>query len=84
MLDKTIETCEQQIRLAPKAIAAFLKKYPWQALPSHRGYERLVIILSKRGERKDAISLCEQARRQGWAGDWDKKIHRIKKRLSKS
>ena len=87
MLDKAAEACKQQIELAPKAVAAFLKKYPWQALPSHRGYEQLVIILDKKGKRREAreaIVLCEQAKEQGWAGNWDKRIHRINIKLNKS
>lgn len=77
-LEKTIETCRQQIELAPQAKAVFLEQYPDQLLPSHRGYEQLVIVLDKQGKYDEAIRLCEQAKNEGWSGDWDRRIVRYK------
>jgi tetratricopeptide (TPR) repeat protein len=77
-LEKTIEACKQQIDLALQAKAEFLKEYPWQPLPSHRGYEQFAIILDKQGRFDEAINICEQAKAEGWAGDWDKRIERYK------
>lgn len=77
-LEKTIEACRQQIELACQAKAAFLEKYPWQPLPSHRGYEQLAIILGKQGKHGEAIQVCEQAKGEGWSGDWDTRIERYK------
>lgn len=76
MLGKVIEACRKQIAIAPQAAKAFLKEYPDQDLPSHRGYEQLVIILDKQGKQQEAIALCQQAKHQKWAGDWDKRIGR--------
>lgn len=80
-LNKTIEACKKQISLTSKAAKAFKGKYPKQELPSHKGYEQLVIILDKQGNQKEAIVLCEQAKEQGWAGDWDKRINRYRQKL---
>lgn len=77
-LEKTIEACREQIDLAPQAKAEFLREYPWQPLPSHRGYEQLAIILDKQNRFDEAIKVCEQAQTEGWAGDWDKRIDRYK------
>lgn len=32
---------------------------------------------------KEVIQLAEQAKSQGWAGDWDKRIEKAKKKLGK-
>lgn len=83
MFEKVVEACKKQIDMASEAAKAFLKEYPNQPLPSHRGYEQLVIILDKQGEYEKAILLCEQANKQGWAGNWDKRIDRYNKKLNK-
>jgi len=80
-LEKTIEACRQQIDLAPQAKAVFLKQYPDQTLPSHRGYTQLAIILDKQGRYKEAIKVCKQAKSEGWNGDWDKRIERYKGKI---
>lgn len=80
IMEKVIQACKKQIELAPAASSAFLKEYPNQPLPSHRGYEQLAIILDKQGNFEEAIKVCEQAKSQGWAGDWDKRIERYRKK----
>lgn len=79
MLEKAIEVCKRQIELANFAREAFLKECPKQSLPSHRGYKQMVIILDKEGRRGEAISLCMQAKNEGWSGNWDKRIARYMK-----
>lgn len=79
--EKTIGVCRQQIELAPQARAVFLEKYPDQPLPSHRGYEKLAIILDKQGRYDEAAKLCEQAEVNGWGGDWTKRIKRYNNKL---
>lgn len=79
MFEKTIDACRQLISLAPQAVKAFLEEYPGQALPSHRGYEQLSIILKKQEKTEEAITVCNQALQQGWAGDWEKRIERYKR-----
>lgn len=79
-LDKAIKACEEQIGIAPQVAEEFLKEYPSQALPAHTGYNQLIIILKKQGNYEKAIELCNQAREQGWNGDWENKIEDIKKK----
>lgn len=69
--------------MAPEAKAAFLKQYPWQPLPAHAGYRKLRIILEKQGRYDEAIALCNQAKEQGWADDWDKQIWTLQKKQAK-
>ena len=78
-LSKAIQACEEQISIAPQAVAEFKKQDFFDGLPSHAGYDQLRIIYKKQGEYLKAIALCEQARKQGWNGDWDKKIEELKK-----
>lgn len=81
MLDKAMDACKKQIELAPLAARQFLKEYPGQPLPTHRGYEQLVIILAKEGKYGEAVELCQQAKKQGWAGDWENRIDRYQRSL---
>jgi tetratricopeptide (TPR) repeat protein len=72
--DNAVKACEEQINLAPLASAQFKRQYPHDSLPVHTGYEQLRIIYKKQGEYQKAIALCEQAKKQGWNGKWDKQI----------
>ena len=83
-LQKAIEACKQQIKLAPKAASAFRAEYKHSPLPSHKGYEQLAIIFEKQKSFRAAIELCAKADKQGWAGDWQKRIERCKKKLEKA
>lgn len=82
-MEKAIKACRDQIAMAPEAAKAFLKKYPWQALPAHAGYRQLRIILEKQNKFDEAIELCEQAKAQGWADDWNKMIETLNKKKQK-
>jgi len=73
-MDEAIKACEDQIRIAPQAARQFLKEYPGQPVPGHAGYTQLAIILKKQDKHQEVIVLCEKAKEQGWAGDWDKRI----------
>ena len=81
-LRKSIEACKQQIAYSPKAAKAFRKEYK-DSLPSHRGYEQLAIILEKQQKYQSAIEICKNAEKQGWAGDWEKRIQRCAKKARK-
>lgn len=78
-LELAIKACEQQIENSPAAATVFKKQYSGD-LPAHKGYYQLAIILEKQKRYSEAISLCEKAKFQGWAGDWDKRIERCNKR----
>lgn len=82
-METAIQSCREQIAMAPEAARAFLKEYPWQALPAHAGYRQLRIILEKQGKFDEAIQLCEQAKAQGWADDWNKQIETLNKKKAK-
>lgn len=51
-------------------------------LPSHQGYEQLAIVAEKQKRHAEAISIARRAKHEGWAGDWDKRIERCRKRLA--
>lgn len=83
-LEKAIQACRDQIAIAPQAAKALLKEYPEQELPAHAGYSQLRIILEKQGKFDEAIEVCEQAKKQGWADDWDKMIETLNKKKIKA
>ena len=80
-LDKAIDACKKQISLAPVAAIAFIEEHG-DPLPSHKGFEQLAIILEKQKKYKDAIELCRDAAKQGWSGDWNKRIQRCRKKIN--
>jgi hypothetical protein len=53
------------------------------SLPSHHGYKQLSIILQKPGGVNEALALCQQAKEQGWQGDWENRIARLQSQLKK-
>lgn len=75
-----IEACEKQIALGPEAVLAFGQKYPKLELPEHTGFKQLAIIREKERNYIEAIRLSEEARTQGWNGDWEKRIVRCTKK----
>lgn len=81
-LDKAIKACQEQIKIAPEAAKQFYIDYPKQSLPGHAGYTQLAIILKKQSKYQELIELCQQAKSQGWAGDWDKRIAYARKKMS--
>ena len=85
-LEKAVVACLQQIELAPQAREAFKAEYSAfgnAPLPSHKGYRQLAIVLEKQMKFREAIGVCAQAEKQGWAGDWQHRIERCGKKLAK-
>lgn len=81
-LPRAIEACEQQIKMSLEAAKAFREKYPGE-LPAHIGYQQLAIILEKQGNFEVAINTSKKAYEEGWAGDWENRVERCKKKLAK-
>jgi hypothetical protein len=54
-----------------------------EELGIHTGYYRLCIIREKEKNWQEVIRLAEQAKSEGWVGDWDKRIERAHKKLEK-
>jgi len=81
-LPRAIEACEQQIKMSLEAARAFREKYPGE-LPAHIGYQQLAIIREKQGNFEAAINISQKACEEGWAGDWENRIERCKKKLAK-
>ena len=80
-IELAIEACEQQISYSEAAAIEYIKKYGG-SLPGHKGYKQLAIILEKQERFTEAIELCQKAKDQGWAGDWEKRIKRCYKRIN--
>ena len=59
----------------------FKKDEFYTGLPAHAGFTQLAIIRDKQKRYTDAIELCVEAKRQGWADNWDKRIARYQKKV---
>lgn len=81
---ESIVGCMAQIKVQDEAAKQFTLDFPDDSLPSHKGYGQLVIILEKEGRINEAIKFAEQAKRNGWSGDWDNKVNRLVKKLKNS
>lgn len=82
-LDEAVQSFQRQIGLAANALKYFNEDTSWGFVPAHAGYRQLRIIEEKRGNLTLARALCEQAKAEGWADDWDHQIARIDKKLAK-
>ena len=82
-LDEAVKSFQQQIGFAPNALKFFKNDKDWGFIPAHKGFRQLRIIEEKRGNLTLARALCEEAKSQGWADDWDKHITRIDKKIAK-
>ena len=80
-LKKAIAACQNQIVLAPLAAKAFRKKWRGEPLPAHTGYKQLAIILEKQKQFHEALTLCKEALKAKWDGDWEKRIKRLDKKI---
>ncbi|MGB3330684.1 MAG: hypothetical protein WBA46_17110 [Thermomicrobiales bacterium] len=67
----------RRFRESPDAYASLPPMKPF-ALPSHPGFQRLAMNAEKAKDYDRAIRLCEEAKRQGWSGDWDVRIARCR------
>jgi len=74
-----IQACLQHIALAPRAKQALEQARPNSPLPTHMGFDLLSTIREKQGKYSEVVRLAQQAKSQGWTGDWDKRIDRCKK-----
>lgn len=83
-LETAVEACNQQIAQSAKAAKEFRREYKDSPLPSHKGYQQLAIIFEKQGKFDETIELCRKAEKQGWAGDWEKRIERCRKKSDKA
>ncbi len=88
-LGLAIDTCERQIALAPSAAEMYKQEQAEAfgirdaALPHHGGFQQLAIIRERERDYDEVIRLSQEAHRQGWAGDWVKRIARCQKRADR-
>jgi len=82
-LSSAIEACKQQISISKKAKIAFMREFKGP-LPTHVGYKQLCIIMGKQKNFEEVIRLSTIAKKQGWSGDWEKRIENCKKKIEKN
>lgn len=78
-IEKTIHYCKKQISISKDVKKSFIKEYKNSNLPSHRGYNQLVIIYERQGNYDEAIEIASQALLEGWSGDWKQRLNRLQR-----
>lgn len=78
------QACRQQIAVSQEAAKEFRKEYKDMNLPRHAGYQQLSRILEEEENLSEVIKLCDEARVQGWPGDWKKRAERCRKKMRSS
>ncbi|MDX7764601.1 hypothetical protein Q7I15_05695 [Aeromonas veronii] len=81
-LEPSITSCNKQISISKKASRILISEYG-MPLPSHKGYQQLSIIMEKLSDYQKVIAICNEAKNEGWSGDWDKRIERCTKKQIK-
>jgi hypothetical protein len=74
-----IEACRQQIAIAGRVAPALRAQQHAASLPGHSGYHHLCLIRERQRQYEEAVRLAQEAREQGWSGDWDPILARCKK-----
>ena len=82
-LRQAIIACEKQIAIAPRVKELIAHELKCVGLPLHKGFQQLAIVCEKQKNFPEAIRLCREAERQGWYGDWGKRIARCEKKIGK-
>ncbi len=85
-LGKAIEACKEQISVSKK----MAEKYRAEGgvdkngnlTVEHYGFKQLAIIYEKQGNYEKAIEVLQEAMQQGWAGPWQFRIDRCKRKKS--
>jgi len=80
---KAIKYCQKQIEISLEMKRIYLDEYPSSNLPSHTGFEQLSIIFEKENKLDDALNIAEKAFSEGWSGDWEKRIMKLKAKNKK-
>lgn len=80
-LEAVVWAARAQVSIAPKVAAAMRREYRGQPLPRHVGFERLAILADKAGDDQEVLRLCQVATAGGWAGTWEKREAKARKRL---
>ena len=75
---KALEACERQIQIAPSVAKYFCKE--GYEMTGHSGFKHLAIIYEKQGKYAEVITLLTEALKEGWVGDWDKRISRCQRK----
>ncbi len=83
-LDLAFAACHKQMQLAPRALEAFRRKYPYEALPTHLGYQQAATILEQQEAYARAIEICRKAEAEGWSGNWSWRMQRMARKLGYS
>lgn len=81
-LNRAIAAAKRQVELSAAFIDQRREDYGDDLhLPRHYGFERLAILAEQEGRYADGVELCQRAQSEGWAGDWQKRIDRLRSKI---
>jgi len=82
--EQVITACRAMIAQAPALASQFRRESKGAPLLANIGYDRLAVILERDHAFQETIDLCQNAKQQGWCGNWDDRIERCKLRMAKA
>lgn len=68
---EAIRAAQQQVAIAPAVAQAMKIHYSNSIFPHHEGYHLLITLSIEQGNDAEATRLCQEAKSQGWAGNWE-------------
>lgn len=68
----------QQIGVSALAAAAF-RNAGWVTLPGHDGFYVAALHAEREGDLQVAGDICGEALKQGWDGDWQRQLDRLRR-----
>ena len=80
MYDSAKNSCLKQIEISANSKDSWIKNFG-EKLPAHLGFKQLSIIFEKEKNYIAAIEISEKALREGWSGDWEKRLEKLKSKL---
>lgn len=70
------KSCYKQIEISASVAHDIKKGKGEPSLYGHVGFKRLSIILEKEKRYSEVVDICRKALKEGWLGDWEKRIYR--------
>lgn len=76
-----IQACREQVAIAVKVAEEMRLHYSSSVFPEHRGYQLLINLEMEKQNYSEVIRLCQEAKFQGWSGNWEQQISSCRKFL---
>lgn len=78
-----VQAAAAMVAIAEAAADQFRREYPGERLPTHLGYERVLVEHGKRRNWAGMLATALLAEAQGWRGNWPHWIARANRGLAR-